>query len=135
MPHTIKKTLHVTASVERVWAALTDPKTISAWMGGPVKVTLRKGGRYVLFDAATTGKFTEIARPNTLEYTWRQAEWETDWADSVVRWELKADREGTKVKLTHTNFPNKEERDGHAEGWDLYWLGPMKEWLESGVRR
>jgi hypothetical protein len=28
-------------------------------------------------------------------------------------------------------IPNKEERDGHDEGWDIYFLKPMKEWLES----
>jgi hypothetical protein len=28
-------------------------------------------------------------------------------------------------------LPNAEERDGHAEGGDLYRLGPMKTWPES----
>jgi hypothetical protein len=37
------------------------------------------------------------------------------------------------VRLTHDKFPNTEERDSHDEGWDVYWLKPMKEWLEANV--
>jgi hypothetical protein len=43
---------------------------------------------------------------------------------------LKKSRKGTKVALTHSTFPNQHERDSHDEGWDVYFLGPMKEWLE-----
>jgi hypothetical protein len=50
-----------------------------------------------------------------------------------VRWELSAalGDKGTLVHLTHSQFPNAEERDGHDEGWDDYFLGPMKEWVEN----
>ncbi len=128
----IKKSVQIAAPIERVWAALTDPTAIGGWMGGEgLKVTLRKGGRYALFGGETTGKFTEIKKPIVLEYTWRQSSWKKEWADSLVRWEVKAKESGTEVKLTHSKLPNKQERDGHDEGWDMYFLGPMKEWLES----
>ncbi len=133
MPTNIKKSIHIAAPIEKVWAALTDPKAIGGWMGSEgLKVTLRRGGRCGFFGGETTGKFTEIKKPNTLEHTWRQSSWKKEWADSVVRWELKAKGDSTGVRLTHSKFPNKEERDGHDEGWDMYWLGPMKKWLESG---
>jgi uncharacterized protein YndB with AHSA1/START domain len=132
MPHTVRKTVHINAPIEKVWAALTNAKAIGAWMGdGSVKSTPRKGGKYSYFGNATTGQYTEYEKPALLEYTWRQHEWPKDWADSVVRWELKADKTGTKIKLAHTQFSNKEERDGHDEGWDVYWLEPMKKWLEA----
>ncbi len=38
---------------------------------------------------------------------------------------------GTRVHLTHDRFPNVDERDSHDEGWDVYWLSPMKDWLEE----
>lgn len=131
MPAQIKKHLTIAAPIQKVWAALTDAKSIGAWMGDDaVKSTLRKGGGYALFGGETTGKFTVIKKPTRLEYTWRQHEWKKEWADSVVRWELKAKGEGTEVRLTHSKFPNQKERDGHDEGWDVYWLKPMKKWLE-----
>jgi len=128
---TVKKKVLIAAPVEKIWTALTRPKAIEAWMGGPVKVSLRVGGRYAFFGGETTGHFTRIEKPNSLEYTWRQADWPPAWADSHVRWELNPTRTGTQVRLTHDGFPNKVERDGHDEGWDVYWLEPMKKWLEG----
>jgi len=127
----VNKKVTIAAPVEKVWAALTSPKAIAGWMGGSVKVNPRVGGKYALFGGETTGKFTQIEKPGTLEYTWRQANWPAEWADSRVHWELKPTKIGTLVKLTHDKFPNKDERDGHDEGWDTYWLAPMKEWLET----
>ena len=129
----IKKNVQIAASIERVWAALTDPKAIGGWMGNKdsIKVNLKVSGRYKFFGGETTGKINQVEKPSVLEYTWRQSSWPKEWADSVVRWELKPVGKKTRVHLTHRNFPNKGERDGHDEGWDLYFLGPMKEWLEA----
>lgn len=129
----IKKVLQIDAPVEKVWAALTDPAAIKGWIGSDsvVEIDLTVGGSYRLFGGETTGTFTVIAPPNTLEYTWRQGEWDDNWKDSVVKWYLHAEGGGTHVHLKHEQFPNDHERDSHDEGWDSYWLGPMKAWLES----
>lgn len=131
--NTVEKTVRIEAPIENVWATLTDPEAIQGWMGedSAVKVDLRVGGGYELFGGQTTGKFTQINPPGALEYTWRQSEWAADWPDSVVQWRLEAAEAGTLVHLAHLDFPNEAEREGHAEGWDVYWLEPMKEWLEA----
>ncbi len=126
----VNKTLTIHAPIERVWAALTDPKTIAAWMGGNVQSDPRPGGKYVLFDGETTGQYTHVEAPRRLEYTWRQSNWPAEWPDSIVRWQLKQIGENTELQLVHSDFPSEEERLGHDEGWDIYWLIPMKEWLE-----
>jgi uncharacterized protein YndB with AHSA1/START domain len=134
----IEKNLHIAAPIERVWAALTEPGAILGWMGpeSKVEVDLKVGGRYRLFGGDTTGQFTKVERPNILEYTWRQGEWQKGWADSLVHWELRdaAGGKGTQVHLTHSRLPNDHEREGHDEGWDQYWLGPMRKWLESNAK-
>ncbi len=129
----VEKNVGISASIDRVWAALTDPPAIRGWMGedSAVTVDLKVGGRYRLFGGETTGTFTLIENPSRLEYTWRQGEWPKEWADSLVLWKLESDGQGTRVHLTHGRFPNAEERDSHDEGWDLYFIGPMKEWLEG----
>jgi len=129
----IEKNVQIAAPIEKVWAALTDPTAIGAWMGEAItiQVDLKVGGRYRLFSGETTGSFTRVEKPGHLEYTWRQGEWHADWPDSVVRWKLTPDGQGTQVRLIHSGFPNVEERDGHDEGWDAYWLEPMRDWLES----
>jgi uncharacterized protein YndB with AHSA1/START domain len=128
---TVNKTINIAAPREKVWAALTDAETIASWMGGEVQSDLRPGGKYVYFEGATTGRYTVVEKPSRLEYTWRQSEWPSEWSDSTVKWVLRPDGKGTAVQLVHERFPNESEYYGHDEGWDLYWLEPMKEWLES----
>lgn len=128
----IEKRLHISAPIEQVWAALTDPAFIGGWMDDDsVEVDLKIGGHYQFFGGETTGVFTQIATPNVLDYTWRQSAWETTWSDSLVRWELQSDGSGTQIRLVHNQFPNDEEQNSHDEGWDIYWLEPMRQWLES----
>mgnify|MGYP001208126912 CR=1 FL=1 len=130
----IEKTILIAMPIEKVWAALTNPASIRGWMGDDdaIEVDLRVGGHYQFFGGETTGVFTQIERLSILEYTWRQGEWEREWPDSIVRWELTPEGVGTQVFLKHSKFPNVEERDSHDEGWDIYFLGLMKEWLETG---
>jgi uncharacterized protein YndB with AHSA1/START domain len=130
----IEKLLWIDAPIQRVWGAITNPDDIAEWMfDETVSVDLRLGGHYALFDQQTTGQFTLIEAPQLVEYTWRQSAWPQDWADSIVRWELQAEGQQTHVRLLHGNFPTEAELHGHDEGWDVYWLGPMKDWLEDVV--
>jgi uncharacterized protein YndB with AHSA1/START domain len=128
----IEKTLTIDADIDRVWAALTDPEDIESWMrDDQIKVSLKEGGKYVLFAGSTTGKFIEIVEPEVLEYSWRMSDWAKDTPDTSVRWELEPSGNKTKVRLIHKGFVDKTMRDSHDEGWDDYFLGPMKGWLES----
>lgn len=76
----IEKNIELFAPIEKVWAALTDPRIIDRWMSydGASKVALSVGGCYAFFGGDTTGVFTRIENPDLLEYTWRMAEWEKD---------------------------------------------------------
>ena len=130
---TVLKSVIIEVPIDQVWAALTAAETISSWMGGPVESDLRLGGTYAYFGGETTGKYTVVEPLHRLEYTWRQSEWPAEWPDSTVKWDLKPDEKGTAVQLVHEHFPNESERDGHDEGWEVYWLDPMKKWLEDNA--
>ena len=120
------------AAPHAVWAALTDPAAIRAWMGedATVEFDLRPGGRYRLFAGETSGIVQSVEPEQRLVYTWRQAEWPADWEDSLVEWTLTAVEAGTHLHLVHDRFPTQQERNGHDEGWDEYFLGPPQEILE-----
>lgn len=129
----VVKQVRIDAQIERVWQALTDAGTIAEWMLDPsAALDLRAGGEYRLFGGETSGQFTAIEKPRLLEYTWRQSAWPAEWADSRVRWQLSAEGGATQVTLTHSQFPNDDERAGHDSGWDDYWLEPMIDYLERG---
>ena len=121
------------AAPHAVWAALTDAAAIRAWMGedSSVEFDLRPGGGYRLFGGETTGTIQSFEAGKRLTYTWRQGEWPTEWKDSLVDWTLTPAEGGTHLHLVHDRFPNEQERQGHDEGWDLYFLGPLQETLEQ----
>lgn len=132
MSEVVKK-LTIKAPLEKVWAALTAPQVIAAWMDDEgVQVDLRVGGQYAVFGGDAAGAFTRIEALRHLEYTWRMAEWRKSWKPSHVSWTLRKHGDGTHITLIHSQFPNESERNSHDEGWDVYWLNPMKEWLERG---
>jgi uncharacterized protein YndB with AHSA1/START domain len=101
--------------VERVWDALTQPDRIREWFGDTeIDLELVAGGRYdtrvvgppELIDAiraehgdevdlATRQKVLRVDRPRLFEHTFGGPE------DSVVRWELERDGDGTRLLLTH----------------------------------
>ncbi len=132
-PAAIRIALKTSASIERVWDALTHSKSIAAWMqDDSAHMSSRRGTTFKLFGGETTGKILLAEKPSILHYTWRMAGWDASWPDSVVHWNLSPlAKGGTKITLVHLKLPTEEERKGHNTGWHEYWLDPMKEWLES----
>ena len=127
----IHKHVTISAPVDWVWAALTDATTLSIWMqDNSVRIEPRTGGSYRFFNGQTSGRITHMVPSALLEYTWRQNGWQAGWEDSLVRWELYPEGSSTRIHLIHSRFPNTNERDSHDEGWDMYWIAPMKHWLE-----
>jgi uncharacterized protein YndB with AHSA1/START domain len=131
--HDTEVSIFVAAPIEKVWAAITQPEVIRAWMEGSpaVLMDLQPGGAYSFDGGATSGRFTKIEPPTALEYTWRMREWGPDVPDSTVTWKLKAVRGGTDVDLYHDGYPNESLFTDFDAGWDVIWLGPLKEWLEG----
>jgi uncharacterized protein YndB with AHSA1/START domain len=92
---------HLRHPAEKVWSALTDPAQVAQWLA-PGEVELTLGGRvYLAFtdgDGVIDGRVTAIAPPRLLEFSW------TDKGDDFgfVRWELIAEKSGTRLVLTHT---------------------------------
>jgi len=123
----------ILAAPQAVWAALTEPQAIRAWMGedSTVEIDLRPGGAYRLFSGETSGTIQSLEPGTRLTYTWRQGEWPAEWGDSLVDWTLTPAKGGTLLHLVHDRFPNEQEREGHDEGWDLYFLDPLQEILEQ----
>jgi uncharacterized protein YndB with AHSA1/START domain len=91
--------------VDAVWSAITDPEERAQWFGETV-IDGREGG--VIDMVATgpplptekkrmTGRILVWDPPRVLEHEWNQAIVE----DSVVRYELHPDGEGTLLRFSH----------------------------------
>lgn len=96
---------HLPYPIEAVWAAIADPEQRAAWFGETI-VDGRVGGVIDMVPAETpvpveqkrmTGRILVWDPPYVLEHEWRQAIVE----DSVVRYELAREGEGTLLRFTH----------------------------------
>jgi uncharacterized protein YndB with AHSA1/START domain len=128
----IHKSELIAAPIDRVWAALTDAQTVGTWMKDTsVEIDLQISGEYKIFSGSIAGLFLQILPPTELAYTWKPVKSRRRWRDSVVEWKLAPEGDGTRVNLVHRDLPNQTERDSHDDGWDIFWLWPMKAWLEG----
>ena len=116
---------------DRVFRAWTDAKEFALWFHPTNEHTtiiselnLKVGGKYQLemrhkngIVHKLSGTYQQIKAPEKLVFTWR---WATDppGQESTVSIEFHDLGASTEVALTHGTFPNAEERDKHAHGWN-----------------
>lgn len=94
--------------VETVWSAITDPDERAQWFG-ETSIDAREGG---VIDMVATGQPLPVEKkrmtgrilvwdpPHVLEHEWKQAIVE----DSVVRYELRPDGDGTVLRFSHSGL-------------------------------
>ena len=104
---------------EKVWAALTLPARLEAWMGvewlgGEAPLTV--GGRFTYRFANTNmenvGRVLRLEPPRLLEHTW----FENVTPGTVIAWALEADGSGTRLTLTQ-RFGVADDAARNAAGW------------------
>jgi uncharacterized protein YndB with AHSA1/START domain len=122
--------------IDRVWAALTDPDQIEAWLAR-AEVDLREGGRVHLqwlntdeegkrYEGAdATGVVSRLDPPHLVEY-------DTD-QHGTLTWELRADGDATQLTLTATLHMPDEHVLENMSGWHVH-LDFLAEWLGDGSR-
>jgi len=124
---TIKQIYKIKAPVEEVWKALVDPEVISKWGGGPAKMDDKLGTKFKLWGGDIHGKNIKVEENKELRQEWYNGSWNKP---SAVTFSLKETNEGTELHLLHTEVPDEEEKE-IAGGWESYYLGPLKKFLEK----
>ncbi|WP_371879593.1 SRPBCC domain-containing protein [Nannocystis punicea] len=105
------------ASIERVWAAWTDPEVLPKWFGKP-SGTFAVGGAVVLDLSQphpTTCKIVACEPPTRLRTTWRYG----DFGDSEVELRLTRGDAGTLLELEHFACRTADEARGTGSGWEV----------------
>jgi uncharacterized protein YndB with AHSA1/START domain len=122
----VKIETFIAAPPAAVFAYLTDPEKIVAWMGSEAATAPHAGGVFLLKGVGqrarnARGAFREVVPVHRLVYAFG---WEGD--DDVppnstlIELDLLDRDGGTLLRLTHSGLPNEEQRDGHARGWTHY---------------
>jgi uncharacterized protein YndB with AHSA1/START domain len=116
----------LSASPDRVWAALTEPAQLAAWfwparLGVRASTDPRPGGSFRIegsdqaYAMAVSGRYEVVRDPGRLVFSWR---WDGDTDETLVTVKLSDDGPGrTSLELTHTGFADVATRDDHITGW------------------
>jgi len=127
------------APIARVWKALTDVEEMRRWYFARKEFKPEVGFEFE-FTVEHEGvkychlcKITEVIPQKKLAYTWRYKGHE---GDSLVAFELFADGDKTRLKLTHEGletFPKTPSfaRKRFMEGWTQIIGSSLKEFVES----
>lgn len=104
-------------SVERVWAAISDPSELEHWLAYRVEMEPRLGGRFVVHlggpqrdEVPNPGVITVFDPPQVLETN-------GGGEDGILRWELTPDGDGCTLTFTHTLMPGQRPRNSVLAGW------------------
>jgi uncharacterized protein YndB with AHSA1/START domain len=103
--------------VEKVWAALTIPERLEAWLGERADLDLRVGGRYLVWfpgsaNDGVLGTITDYDPPHLLAYNWNSGS-----GDLNIRWALAAEGEG--CRLTFSSVCRRMTEPGVNAWWVL----------------
>ena len=105
------------AVIDDVWAALTTPEGLEAWLA-PAQLELRDGGNMDIDfgeDGLAGGVILELEPPRLLEYEWGFP----GEPDSILRFELSPRNDGTMLVLEHRLLPG-DQSVGYSAGWHAH---------------
>ena len=122
----LKRAYTINAGIDKVFKSFTDEKLIEQWSGSPAQMNVEQDGIFSLWEGQIHGINKKISKSQIVQ-DWKEEKWDHY---STVIFNLSGDERTTKVELIHEEIPEKSFA-GINEGWDKYYMGPMKELLES----
>lgn len=123
------------ASPEGVYRVLTDARQFDRVVllsgaiqamklkAAPARISAELGGTFSLFGGYVTGRHIEMTPGVRLVQAWRAGSWAAH-IYSIVRFELAAEPQGTRLSFDQTGFPN-DEALSLATGWRAHYWAPM----------
>src|SRR3989344_8716776 len=105
---TIRQTYEINAPVEKVWDALTNPKIIDKWGGGPSKMSGKEGEKFEFWGGDIYGRNIKVIKNKELIQEWFSGDWKEP---SIVTFRLEQKGNRTIVQIIHENIPDKEAKD------------------------
>ncbi len=123
----LRKTVHIKATREEIFTAITNPLTIELWTGYPAEMEPVPNSPFSMFDGDITGILLAIEPFSMIEQQW---DFEEQSVPSVARIELFEDGNKTRIELNHSNIPD-EAFDNIHTGWKEYFFGALKSYLED----
>lgn len=123
---TVTKNYIINASAQEVYIALVDENLIEQWSGTETTMDIKPNGLFSLWGGSIHGVNLEVS-PTKIVQHWKEDGWD---GFSKCTFTITAKGSGTELHLSHEDIPEQSVKDIDG-GWDEYYLGPLKELLES----
>lgn len=127
MPKDFKTRVKIKAEQEDVFAAFTNPFTIELWSGYPAVMSTEPGSEFSLWEGDIVGRVIEVVDQQKVVQEWYFGDQEEQSVATIKLFPQGGGR--VQVDVIHTNIPD-EAFDDIVEGWNDYYLGAIKEFLE-----
>jgi activator of HSP90 ATPase len=125
----IKQSVTITTTPEKIYRALLSGKEFSKFTGAPAEIAGAEGGAFSCFGGQITGRHIELSPHSRIVQAWRAGPW-PDGVYSIVKFEISKSGKSTTVELEHAGYPDGAEE--HLEGgWHKMYWEPLKEYLIS----
>ncbi len=108
---------------------MVNPEVIEKWGGGPVKMDDKAGSNFSLWGGDIHGKNIKVIKEKELIQDWFGGNWEKP---SKLTFKLSKKNGKVELELTQEKIPE-SEYDDITDGWDRYYIGPLKKMLEESA--
>lgn len=127
----ISMVVSVKARPAEVFRALTDAKSIGQWSGHKGRVEAKIGGKFEMFNGWVKGKVLAYQVGKILAYTWHPTDWDKKTKASIVEYKFTGTGVKTKIRLTHSGFPDAKAMKEHEEGWKEFVFDHLKKYFDA----
>lgn len=126
-PYRIHQEIDFTASPQRIYQALIDPKQFAAFSGQHATIDQKAGGTFSLFNGHIIGRNIELIPNQRIVQAWRVVDW-PEGVYSIAKFELQTNGPVTHLVFDHTGFPE-GLHDHLADGWEEHYWSLLKKYL------
>jgi len=134
MTPAIQLRVRFNVSPARLFRLYMDSGQHSAATGAEAVVSTKVGGKFSAFGGMITGRMLAIVPNRMIVQTWRAKHWKKTDLDSTLVLTFGKITDGTQIDLVHVNVPE-HDHDGVTKGWEKYYWGPWRAFLEKGAGR
>jgi activator of HSP90 ATPase len=124
----IHQDITINAKPDAVYAVLTSSEKFAAMTGGrAADISDKEGGAVSLFGGDILARNVELVPGKRVVQAWRSGAWPQG-VYSIVRFELEASGEGTKLSFDQAGHPADAQQMLEG-GWQQMYWGPMNAML------
>ncbi len=128
MPATIRQSVTLPASPERLYAMYLDPKAHAAFTGMPVKISAKPGSAFSAFGGAISGTTLAAVPHRLIVQAWRSTNFGKQDPDSVLILAFSPAGDLGRIDLVHANVADRDV-EGVRKGWRKFYWTPWKRYL------